>query len=120
MQRGFGGFWSVVIDGDHMLRFAVIAGQSTGIIAPHPNSACVIERGAKIIAQGFLRTIGGQSAELQALRRRTAHGNHDIFEFGARYKRCPKDALRNGDLKSSKLGQSLHSSLFEWNFSRHC
>ncbi|GLJ21153.1 hypothetical protein SUGI_0386940 [Cryptomeria japonica] len=70
MQRGFRGFWSVVIDADHILRVAVIAGKSTGITAPHPNSACVIARGTKIIAQGFLRT----RVEMLCISHRTVTG----------------------------------------------
>ncbi|XP_059076763.1 riboflavin biosynthesis protein PYRR, chloroplastic isoform X2 [Cryptomeria japonica] len=55
------------VDSGHMLRAAEIADKSAGYTAPHPNAGCVIARGSKIVAEGFLYGQGTRAAEIKAL-----------------------------------------------------
>nr|ATG70684.1 photosensitive 1 [Callitropsis nootkatensis] len=55
------------VDSDHMLRAAELADKSAGYTAPHPNAGCVIARGSKVVAEGFLYGQGTRAAEIKAV-----------------------------------------------------
>ncbi|KAL2634879.1 hypothetical protein R1flu_006358 [Riccia fluitans] len=53
----------------HILRAIELADSSAGLTAPHPNAACVIAHGPRVVGEGFLYAQGTRSAEVQAVER---------------------------------------------------
>ncbi len=66
------------IDHAMMARALQHAERAHGISTPNPNVGCVIERGGKILGEGWTQQAGGNHAEIQALNDAHAHGHSTI------------------------------------------
>ncbi|KAJ7555264.1 hypothetical protein O6H91_05G029200 [Diphasiastrum complanatum] len=61
------------VESQHLLTATHLADASAGITAPHPNAACVLAHGSRVVGDAFLYAEGGRSAEIQAVERAREH-----------------------------------------------